>query len=181
MQFKNLSGAEFEKLYYTHWKRLYRRGYAYLRDKTTAQELVQDVFVKVWTKRGELGHVKNMEAYLLQCLKNKLYDHYDKISCQERLKQHSLENYQEEIHPIEEGIAYEETLGMINSELEKLPVTTSTIFRMSKFGRYTNNEIAAEMQVSAKAVEYHITQALKKLRILFSHPAIHAAVMIFIQ
>jgi RNA polymerase sigma-70 factor (ECF subfamily) len=52
---------------------------------------------------------------------------------------------------------------------------------MSKFDRYSNDEIATEMHVSAKAVEYHITQALKKLRIRLSHLAIYAAVMIFLQ
>lgn len=180
-RFKALSEAEFGEIYNVLWKRLYCLGYNYFRDKTTARELVQDVFVKLWLKREELTHVKDMEAYLLKCMKNRIYDQYDKIACQERLKKHSLENFREEIYPIEEGIAYEETLGMINTELEKLPATTRTIFRMSKFDRYSNDEIATEMHVSAKAVEYHITQALKKLRIRLSHLAIYAAVMIFLQ
>lgn len=160
-----MSEAEFENIYKLFWERLYGLAYNYFRDKTTAQELVQDVFVKLWLKRDELGHVKDMEAYLFKCMKNRIYDQYDKIASQQKLKDHSLENFNEETHPVEEGIAFQETLTLINEELDKLPVTTRTIFRLSKFDRYTNDEIATKMQLSAKAVEYHITQALKKLRI----------------
>lgn len=160
-----MSETEFENIYKLFWERLYGLAYNYFRDKTTAQELVQDVFVKLWLKREELGHVQDMEAYLFKCMKNRIYDQYDKIASQEKLKTHSLEIFNEETHPVEEGIAFQETLSLINDELDKLPATTRTIFRLSKFDRYTNDEIASKMQLSAKAVEYHITRALKKLRI----------------
>ena len=179
-KFSKLSEKEFKEIYSLFWKRLYGLGYNYLRDKTAAQELTQDVFIKLWLKRSELAHVRDLEAYLFKCMKYRVYEHFDKIASQQKLKKYSLENFKEEIHTTEEGIAYEETLNMINNELEKLPVTTRTIFRMSKFDRYSNKEIASHMHVSAKAVEYHITQALKKLRIRLSQTAVYAAVMIFL-
>jgi RNA polymerase sigma-70 factor (ECF subfamily) len=56
-------------------------------------------------------------------------------------------------------------MTVVREELEKMPEKTRVIFRMSKFGGYSNDEIATKMHLSAKAVEYHITQAVKKLRI----------------
>ena len=65
----------------------------------------------------------------------------------------------------EEQIVYTDTLDVVNQEIDQLPVMTKTVFRLSRFDRYTNNEIADRLQLSGKAVEYHITKALKKLRL----------------
>lgn len=180
-KFSQLTEKEFKEIYSVFWKRLYALAYNYLRDKVPAQEVVQDVFIRIWQKRNDLAHVNDLEAYLFTCLKHKIYEYYEKVARQERLKRYSLENFREEIHPVEEEITYKETLNLINQELDKLPVTTRTIFLMSKFERYSNKEIANQMHVSGKAVEYHITQALKKLRIRLSHISVYAAVVIFLR
>lgn len=180
-KFTSLSEPEFKEVYSHCWRKLYGIAYNYIREKSAAQELVQEVFIKLWQKRDELAHVNNLEAYLYRSMKYKVYEYFDKLASQERLKKHSLDNFQEEIHPTEEAIAYEETLNMINQELEKLPVTTRTIFRMSRFERYSNKEIARQMHVSAKAVEYHITQASKKLRLRLTHTLLFVAVLVLLQ
>lgn len=161
---EGMTEAEFEEIYDVFWGKLYTLAYNYFRDKTTAQELVQDVFVHLWMKRAELGNVHDLDAYLFRCTKNKIYDQFDTISSRERLIKKATQQFTEENHVTEEAIAYEETLALLNQEIDKLPATTQTIFRLSRFDRYTNEEIATRLHVSAKAVEYHITLALKKLR-----------------
>lgn len=163
-----MSDEAFAEVYRAFWKTLYGRAYNYLRDKTTAQELVQDVFVKLWLKRKEITNVDDVEAYLFRCLRNKIYDHYDRIASSKKLSQHVAETFSEEQHAVDEIVAFNETMGMISDELEKMPEKTRMIFRMSKFDRFTNDEIASDMHLSPKAVEYHISQAMKKLRVRLS-------------
>lgn len=162
---EGMTDAEFAEIYEVFWAKLYSLAYNYFRDRTTAQELVQDVFVHLWLKRAELNHVQDLQAYLFRCMKNRIYDKYDSLASREKLIRHATHDYREEVNVTDETLAYEETLDLLNQELNKLPTTTQTIFRLSRFDRYTNEEIARRMQVSAKAVEYHITVALKKLRI----------------
>jgi RNA polymerase sigma-70 factor (ECF subfamily) len=164
-KFRVLAEDEFADVYRAYWQKLYSIAYNYVRDKATAQELVQDVFVKLWLKRNEVTEIENAEAYLFKCLKNKVYDHFDRVACQKKLSKYKLENLKEEHYPVDETVAFNEAMSVISDELEKMPVKTRTIFRMSKFDSYTNDEIANEMHLSGKAVEYHITQALKKLRV----------------
>jgi RNA polymerase sigma-70 factor (family 1) len=159
------SEAEFAKIYRAFWRKLYGMAYNLVRDKATAQELVQDVFVKLWFKKDELAHIADAEAYLFRCLRNKVYDHFDSVASTKRLSQNVLKNFSEEQYAVDETIAFNEAMEVITEELEKMPEKTRVIFRMSKFGRYTNDEIASEMHLSAKSVEYHITQAVKKLRV----------------
>lgn len=167
-EIKVLSDEMFEDVYRALWKALYGRAYNYLRDKAIAQELVQEVFVKLWLKRKEIRNVDDVEAYLFRCLRNKIYDHYDTVASTRKLSEHVAENFSEERNAVEEVVAYNETMSLISDELEKMPEKTRMIFRMSRFDRYTNDEIASDMHLSPKAVEYHITQAMKKLRVRLS-------------
>ncbi|HEY9008926.1 RNA polymerase sigma-70 factor [Ohtaekwangia sp.] len=160
-----LTEKDFEKIYDAYWSKLYNLCYCYFKDRSICQEVVQDVFVKLWLRRDKLPVIEDLNAYLYRALKNKIYDQFDKISCQQKLKKSAASQLKVETHCTEEQLEYEEALSLINSEIEKLPDTTKAIFRLSRFDRYTNDEIAKRLHVSSKAVEYHITSALKHLRI----------------
>ncbi|WP_276366675.1 RNA polymerase sigma-70 factor [Chryseolinea sp. H1M3-3] len=163
-----MTEKDFERIYNSLWSRLYSVAYNYFRDKTMAQEVIQDVFVNLWLKRDSFNEIVDLEAYLFRSVKNKIYDQFDKIACQEKLcKQISLQVC-EEADTTEQEVEYAETLELINHEIERLPDTTKRIFRLSRFDRYTNDEIAGQLHLSGKAVEYHITRALKRLRLRFN-------------
>lgn len=176
-----MTEAEFAKIYDFFWGKLYTLAYNYFRDKTTAQELVQDVFVHLWVKRAELGPIRDLGPYLYRCMKNKIYDQFDTIASREKLIRKVTQQFTEENHVTEEALAYEETLALLNQEIDKLPATTKTIFRLSRFDRYTNEEIATRLHVSAKAVEYHITLALKKLRPRLNHVIYFLIALFFLE
>jgi RNA polymerase sigma-70 factor (family 1) len=163
--FEILSEEKFAEIYRSFWKKLYSVGYNYLRDKTLAQELVQDVFVKLWVNRNEIKQVENTEAYLLRALRNKIYDYFDSEACRKKHHMLALENFSEERNAVDDIITFNEGMSVISEELKKMPKKTQMVFRLSKFHKYTNDEIAAKTQLSSKAVEYHITQAVKRLRI----------------
>jgi RNA polymerase sigma-70 factor (family 1) len=160
-----LSEEEFAEIYQVFWKKLYCTANNLLRDKTLAQEIVQDVFVKLWLNRNEIRQVENAQSYLLRALRNKIYDHYDNVACRKKHYKIALENFSEERNDVDDIIAFNEGMSLIGEELKKMPKKTQTVFRLSKFQKYSNDEIAVKTQLSSKAVEYHITQAIKKLRI----------------
>ena len=160
-----MTEKEFERIYNSLWDKLYSVAYNYFRDKATAQEIVQEVFVNFWVKRDLLHDIKDLDAYLFKSVKNRIYDHFDKIACQERLSRQLSLQTKEEVETTNEAVEYEETLERINHEIDRLPETTKEIFRLSRFDKYSNDEIAGRMHLSGKAVEYHITSALKRLRL----------------
>lgn len=163
--FEILSEEKFAEIYQALWKRLYVVAYNHLRDKALAQELVQDVFVKLWLNRSNLKQVENAEAYLLTAIRNKIYDHFDSVACRKKHYQRALEDFSEERNAVDDIVIFNEGMSVILDELKKMPEKTEAVFRLSKFHQYTNDEIAEKTQLSSKAVEYHITQAIKKLRI----------------
>jgi RNA polymerase sigma-70 factor (family 1) len=165
MSFEGLTEEKFAQVYKALWEKLYCVGYNHLRDKSLTQELVQDVFVKLWLNRAEIKHVNDVEAYLSTALRNKIYDHFDSIACRKKHTKYALESFSEERYAVDETMVFNEGLSVVGEELKKMPKTTQMVFRLSRFSRYSNEEIAIKTRLSGKAVEYHITQALKKLRI----------------
>jgi RNA polymerase sigma-70 factor (family 1) len=165
MSFDVLTEQKFEQVYQALWKKLYCAGYNHLRDKPLAQELVQDVFVKLWLNRADIKNVNDVEAYLSRALRNKIYDYFDSVAARKRHTTNALEGFSEERFTVDETMVFNEGLSVVGEELKKMPKTTQMVFRLSRFSRYSNEEIAAKTRLSGKAVEYHITQAIKKLRI----------------
>lgn len=162
--FEVLSEEKFAEIYHAFWKKLYAVAYNMLRDKTLAQELVQDVFVKLWLNRSNIRQVENPEAYLHRALRNKIYDHLESVVCRKKHHKLAVENFSEECDAVDDVMVFNEGMSLINEELKKMPSTTQTVFKLSRFHRFTNDEIAAKTELSSKAVEYHITQAIKRLR-----------------
>src|SRR5690606_25711316 len=165
ISFNVLTEDTFAQIYQALWKRLYCKGYSLLRDKSLTQELVQDVFVKLWLKRNELGKVDDAEAYLSTALRNKVYDYFDSAACREKHLRQALKYFSEERCEVDDAMLFTEGLTLVREELEKMPKKTRTVFQLSRFDKYSNEEIAEKTHLSRKAVEYHIAQAIKKLRV----------------
>ena len=100
--FDRLSDQKFAEIYRSFWKKMYSVAYQHLHDKALAQELVQDVFVKLWLNRAEIRRVENTEAYLLKALRNKVYDHFDSVACRKKHHKIATENFSEELNAVED-------------------------------------------------------------------------------
>ncbi|HTF20642.1 MAG TPA: RNA polymerase sigma-70 factor [Chryseolinea sp.] len=155
----------FGKLYNGLWSRLYAVAFNYVRDKATAQEIVQEVFIKLWLRREELGNVLDIHAFALQSTKFRIYDHFDKQAVQEKYVAYSLKHGESQVNDAHQLAEFNETRSRIERELACLPETTQRVFRLSRQEQFSNKEIASNMKLSVKAVEYHITQSLKHLRL----------------
>jgi RNA polymerase sigma-70 factor (ECF subfamily) len=155
----------FAQLYDLLWVKLYSTAYNYVRDKATAQEIVQDVFVNLWVKRHDLKSVNDITGFAMNTVKFKVYDHFDKLAVEKKYAMKVTRTASISLDDTRQRIEYEETERLIHDEIDNLPATGRKIFRLSRFQQLTNEEIAKTMKLSVKAVEYHITQSLKQLRL----------------
>jgi RNA polymerase sigma-70 factor (ECF subfamily) len=157
------SGVVFEQLYNRYWTKLFSVAYNYTRSRETAQEIVQEVFVGVWQHRTTLKIESSLKAYLLGAVRYKVYDYYDKRAVRERHAQY-LEQRADKASFTDEQVYFNELQAVLAQEIEALPETTRRVFVLSRFDDFSVPQIARELQMSGKAVEYHLTKALKHLR-----------------
>jgi len=153
--------AAFEALYKKYWYQLYCVAYKYTHSAPDAEELVQNLFEKIWRNRATL-QVKNWGAFLTVSLRNMVIDFYR----QQTVKDKFFENY----HPadatttLEDELNQEQLMVLIENHLHELPEKTQTIFKLSRYEHKSVKEIAGHMHLTEKAVEYHITKSIKLLR-----------------
>ncbi|NVK84770.1 MAG: RNA polymerase sigma-70 factor [Cytophagia bacterium] len=133
-------------------------------DKETAEDLVQDVFVKLYEQKERLQFHSSLKAFLYQSVRNRCIDMIR--SSKTREKHHMEIKAGAEL----EGLNSEDL--MLQSELEEkiyhsigqLPEQCQIIFKMNRFEGKKNQEIAEELNISKRTVETQISKALKRLR-----------------
>jgi len=153
--------AAFEALYKKYWYQLYCVAYKYTSSAPDAEELVQNLFEKIWRNRANL-QVKNWGAFLTVSLRNMAIDFHRQRTVTNKF----LENYQPAAATgtLEDELDQEQLMVLIENHLHELPEKTQTIFKLSRYEHKSVKEIAGHMHLTEKAVEYHITKSIKLLR-----------------
>lgn len=140
-----------------------------------AEELVQDVFFKVWNKREQLAEIDVLRTYLLRAARNTALNHLRR----QRLEQAHEEREAAKGEPVsteatDDSASTGELTAAVNAAIDRLPPRCREVFLLSRDAGLTYGEIARELDISIKTVETQMGRALKTLRLLlapFRHPA----------
>lgn len=152
----------FHEIYQRYWRRLFALALRKIGQKEIAEEIVQDVFETLWEKHASMI-IENLESYLFSCIKYGVIRHYKSQIVEEKYFQYAQQNNADE-EKTEELLLLNELHTSIEKALNLLPEKTQQVFRMSRFEHLSVKQISEKLTISDKAVEYHITQALKTLR-----------------
>ena len=151
----------FESLFRLYYQALCLYAKKIVIELETAEELVQDIFLKLWEKREHLEVHSGIKAYLYKSVYNKCLDHLKHLQVQEKYLKEARSNYQPTVYSDE--VERSELETKIFQSVETLPVKTREIFEMNRFQGLKYREIADKLQISVKTVESHMGKALKTL------------------
>lgn len=153
----------FDELFKKYFPKIRKFLYGFLESDAEAEDLAQDVFVKLWQNRSFLLNVDNLNAYLYRMSKNMLFNYLK----HPRIKElNSISNFLEipTMEKLEEILFAQELEELIDNTIEKMPAQRKAIFNLSRKDRLTNAEIATRLKISKRTVEAHISAALSDLR-----------------
>ena len=159
----------FNAIYNEHCMKLFSVAYNCVKSSEIAEEIVQEIFVSLWINRKVQVITSSIRSYLIGAVRNKAFDYIDKQQVRNRYKQNALKTFDVSHNSTQEEIEYEDLNAIINREIDTLPETTKSIFILSRFKGFSNSQIADHYSLSIKAVEYHVTKALKHLRLQLKH------------
>jgi RNA polymerase sigma-70 factor (ECF subfamily) len=159
--FKRGEIGAFEAIYKRHWFKLYCIAYKQTSSQHESEEMVQTLFERIWRNR-ETAVIKSLGPYLVISLRNIIVDHFRQKASEKKLKQ--TIDFQEATNLTEEEINRTLLLNKIENILQELPEKTRAVFKLSRYEHKSVKEIADQMQLTEKAVEYHITKSIKLLR-----------------
>ena len=164
LQLLKISDAlAFKELYLRYWKNLYNSALNKINSKEIAEDIVQTVFTDLWDKR-EKHAIQNISAYLETSVKYQVINYIKSVISKKAHLSTIGEKQKAEENNTDLLLLVQELNTAIDKAINELPQKTQTIFRLSRLEQHSNKEISLIMNLSEKAVEYHITQSLKSLR-----------------
>lgn len=154
----------FAEIYRRYWRQLYLTARQKIYSGPVIEELLQDLFTKLWERRGT-AVITHLEAYLFSSLKYAIINHIKLKMVQERYVTYALAHHSEEAYFTDEQIALDDLVQAINQCVAELPEKTRQVFELNRMQYKSAREIALLLQLPERTVEYHITKATKALRL----------------
>lgn len=152
----------FNNLFQLYGNRLFRFALGYMKSEPDAEELVQDVFMKIWEKRLELKEDLSFKAYIFTIAFNIIRKYFLKKALTTKYFEHQVIDDMD-INTIQ-NIDYQSTKNLIDRIVDQLPARRKEVFIKSRFEGFTVKEIADELGTSPKTVENQLGEALKFIR-----------------
>lgn len=154
--------AAFSELYDRFWKKMFAVAYNRLKEVQDAEDIVHDVFVRLWANRQKL-EIEELENYLATAVK---YGVLSKIK--KRARERKYLKTETSLSVVESSsetkVHYRQILELVRTEVEKLPERCRLIFKYSRDEGMPVKQIAAKLSISPKTVENQINKALRQLK-----------------
>jgi RNA polymerase sigma-70 factor (family 1) len=161
---KGGDGAALEEIYNRYSETVFVTAFRKVRSKEVAEELVQNLFISLWAKK-EQARIEKLEAYLHSAIRYQVIDYIRSKILRERYTQFAKDQLTVDENASESKLLLQELSIAIDNTIKKLPQKTQEIFRLSRYEHRSVKEIAQYMNLSEKAVQYHVTQSLKFMRL----------------
>jgi RNA polymerase sigma-70 factor (family 1) len=154
----------FAELFHRYWENTYALTLARIRSEEVTKEIVQEIFISIWKKRSTLS-IDHVPSYLFVATKNRIINY---IASQTVLRKH--QDYYNSFVPAnanvtDNDVELNELMEALAYGIDQLPEKSRTIFKLNRMDGRSIWEIANILNLSEKAIQYHITQSIKKLRL----------------
>jgi RNA polymerase sigma-70 factor (ECF subfamily) len=153
--------AAFTQIYNRYWEKLLAIGFYHTKQKSEAEDIVHDVMMSLWLRRQEL-RIQSLDAYLATAVKFAVFKTLARNKRQRALADDLP--VQGHTSPIEEKLEAKFLEEYIRGSIEQLPDKARLVFQYRRSEELPVQLVAGKLDLSPKAVEYHMTKALRILR-----------------
>lgn len=156
--------ALYEQTFKSHFKRLHIYAITIVKDSEVAEEMVQNVFYKLWERNLEVLKDSSINSYLYRAVHNESLNYLKHQQVKQAYQTYAMKQG-EEIVPETHSVTYKELVAKLESTMNELPEQCRTVFQMSRFEGLKYREIADKLNVSVKTIEKHMGKALSIMRV----------------
>ncbi|WP_407430110.1 RNA polymerase sigma-70 factor [Arcticibacter sp.] len=155
----------FERLFKEHFKALHSYANVMLRDEDLAEEMVQNVFLRLWERREQLSVQTSVKAYLYKMVHNDCLNYFKHNKTKAKYETYVIHTIDGKTNSAAHKLELGELEHRLAEALDDLPQQCRTIFQMSRFEELKYKEIASHLGISVKTVENQMGKALKIMRV----------------
>ncbi|MRG45929.1 RNA polymerase sigma-70 factor [Chitinophaga sp. SYP-B3965] len=154
----------FKILFKHYYTTLFQFAVSIVKVRETAEEIVEDVFIKVWNQRKRLTEIANLRLYLYVSVKNHCLNHVTRRGTTAEIDLDQLDVVCAELVPNPEDLLVaSELLQRVNKSIHELPPKCRIVYKLVKENGLSYKEVGEILNISPRTVENHIAAAIKKL------------------
>lgn len=149
-------------IYKKYWQQLYLSAYHILKDEQACEDIIQELFIKLWDNRSSVQISVSLKAYLYASIRYEVYRQVRNSMSTSDVFDTLFDRLQT---PVDyENIEYKELIAQVSSAVNALPQKCREVYKLSREEYLSHKQIASRLNISTKTVENHLTKALKQLR-----------------
>lgn len=154
----------FNSIYQRYSLRILGRIVRLVKSEQIAEEVLQELFLKIWEKREHINPELSFRSFLFSVAQNIVYDHFRKVALDERHRSEFIKGYTEDYAHIEEELVFKQAEEQLMKAIAKLPPQCQKVFVLFKLEGKSYKEICSQMNISRSTVNNHITKANNLLK-----------------
>ncbi len=154
----------FTTLFHMYKQKLYGYVLRLTESEMLAEDIVQDVFLKLWNDHDSLNTIDNFGSYLFRMSKNQVINHFKRMAHETLIMAELFQQNPAGRNETQEIVALKDIEKILGDILEKLPPQQKSVYRLSREEGRTHDEIANLLKISPNTVKNHIVQAMSTIR-----------------
>jgi RNA polymerase sigma-70 factor (ECF subfamily) len=160
-----LTVEAFEDIFVNYYESLYGYAFSIVNNRSFAEEIVSDVFYRLWLKKDKLKIDTSLPGYLYKSVYNACMDNMRHHKTKQTFKRDALHrSIENSLNPANDVNAKDFEKNLRNALLQ-LPEQCRTVFQLNRMEELSYNDIAKRLDISVKTVEAHMSKALRRLRV----------------
>ncbi|MGE8290199.1 MAG: RNA polymerase sigma factor [Sphingobacterium sp.] len=154
----------FDVLYLKYSPIIYSRLLQFLKDPSVAEELLQDVFLRIWLMRTEIDHTKGFKTFLIRITDNLAIDVFRKMIKDTKMRAELWYQLNSQYEELDQVLDHREQKNILEDTLAKLTPRQREIFVKCKLEDRSYKEVAEQMGLSVSTVSNHLVLAVKEVK-----------------
>jgi RNA polymerase sigma-70 factor (family 1) len=151
-------------IFHRYSPKIYAYALKIVKSGTLAEEIAQEVFVKIWNLEEQLTAIENLDAYLRVLTRNHTLKVLRRIALEVKTSKMMARDYQENHNDTEEYIIFKDSEKILNQGIEKLPAQQKLVYSLCHQEGLKYEEVAERLNISKLTVKTHMQHALRFLR-----------------
>jgi RNA polymerase sigma-70 factor (ECF subfamily) len=173
----------FCRFFHAFKNKIYSFSFSFTQSAEVAEEITQEVFIKVWTSRESLSEIQNMDAWLGTITRNLCFNYLKKRALERKVTNALLKTQTFTEHNVEQYLSYKDKARQVAEALDELSPQQRLIFSLNRDKGLKNEEIARQLHLSPNTVKTHMVSALRKIRSFLESHATHlfSLILLFLK
>lgn len=156
--------SAFTKLFYLYKDKLYSFTLRLVNSSDVAEDIVQDVFLKLWNNRAQLAAINSFGGYVFQMAQNQSINSFRRMASETLILSELYHQQSTADLSTEQAIHFRETQTLVATIVNKLPPQQKLVYQLSREQGLRHDEIAQQLKLAPSTVKNHLIQALNTIR-----------------